>query len=145
MGRHVFYASALAALCVSGLMADTAYAHGTQWSVTVGNQPRGVVVPQSHYRYGAPPSVYAPPPQILPPPVVVAPPPVIYVQPPPYPVYVNPPQHRHWHDRRGGYDRHDRYDQGRRDWNDGRQQQWGYGQGYNQGQGAGYGYGYYGR
>lgn len=119
---------AMAVLGVAGVTA-TGHAHDrTQWSVTIGNEPRGVVVPQSQYSYGAPPSIYTPPPIYAPPPVYVAPPPVIYVQPPPYPVYVNPAYgHRHdWNDRRDWNDH-------RRDWNDRRPGQWGYGSGQGQG------------
>jgi hypothetical protein len=144
MNRHIFRASAVLAVACAAAAGGVQAHDRTQWSVTAGNQPRGVViVPQTQFSYGAPPSVYTPPPPVYGhPPTVVAPPPVFYVQPPP--VYVNPHQQRHgWHDRRdwdrhdrhGWQDRHDRRDwQDRRDWNDGRQRQWerGPGQGYGQ-------------
>lgn len=137
--QNLFVRAAFALACA--MTAGVAQAHSTQWSVTVGNQPRGVVmVPQSQFSYGAPPSVYAPPA-----PVYVQPPPVIYVQPPPYPVYVNPPHGQRYggHDRR--HERWDRHDHDRRHWNDHRQGQWGYGSGNGYGYDRGHGHGHYRR
>lgn len=81
MSKHFAVVAGLAAIALVTVAAP-AQAHGrVQWSVTVGSPsyspPPGVVmVPQSQYIYGAPPSAFAPPP-------------VIYVQP--QPVYVPPP------------------------------------------------------
>jgi hypothetical protein len=106
MNKHIAMTSAalVAASCMG-----SAHAHGSvQWSLGIASQPRGVVmVPQTQYNYGAPPSVYAPPPAMYaPPPVYYGPPPVIYVQPPP--VYVDPYPYppRHWQQWNGhGYRR----------------------------------------
>ncbi len=119
------FAAACALIAALSVCSLPAQAHGgVRWSVTIGSPgyyvPPGVVmVPQTQYSYGAPPSVYSAPPPILPPPAVVyVQPQPVYVLPPPVFYQYNPParlnvepwqqhhrlgrQHDGWHDGRWG-------------------------------------------